>query len=563
MGGKILGFEKSRVVDSYLRGYSRDENARKTGKSGGTVSGIVDEFKEEAESTSLDEAAEEYGVSETINNLRNLAVEIRQNNSSIEELLRLSKMMQRVTKLTSLNKLEEFIEAGESLQDSAHVEAAVKLHILEKHLGKTHDAILKEAEAAEMTKNQSNQEAQRLQTQITSLQNERAKVETELQNQLAQHKLTLERMEQVSQLSKALADNGIELSNLELLKNMLNFVREAGGDPKRLVELAETVDSLHLQIETETKKLNETQNDLTNLDSKNKRIGKKLENGKNLLKKYRALALMGWTDENLEKIIKLAKAVGKPEEVLCRLELLKSSKDAKLELDKVKAESETLRQENMKTVKRITRRLRRLENETSTLVNEKIPSILTETDTFLKNQTNTMISQYNALTDKCSQLQTSIEKLVADCDRYRKWLDEAICWTTLLQAPEKLSSNTVYRIFFEILFPRLQVWSKNKSNNEKQELAWEIFKRALDILVEDCITLTKMNEKTSRLDAVRIVVGFIEVILPFNTWLGNWYNLHKGEKGVDGFFEAQHYLTKFLVESLPKVGESLKKIQPD
>jgi myosin heavy subunit len=542
MGGKILGFEKSRVVDSYLRGCSRDETARKTGKSGGTVSGIVNEFKEEAESTSLDEAADKYDVLETVESLRGLAVQIRENDSSVEELIFLSKMLQRIKKLTSLDNLEEFIEAGEDLHDSTHVQAAIKLHTLENRLGKTHDAILKEVETAETTKNQLNQEAQRLQTQITSLQDEKTKVETELQNELTQRKLTLERMEQISQLNKALTDNCIELSNVELLQNMLNFVREAGGDPKKLVELAETIDSLNLQIETETKKLYETQNAHTNLDSKNKRTRRRLEKAKNPLKKYHALISMGWTDENLEKVLKLAKAVGKPVEVLCRFELLKSSKDAQLELDRIKAESETLKQENMKAVKRITRRLRRLENESSELVEEKIPSILNQID-------------------KHSQLQTSIDKLIADCARYQKCLDEAICWTTLLQAPEKLPGTTVYRILFEILFPRLQAWSKNKSNNERQELARELFKRALEICIEDSTTLMNMTAKASPINALKTVLSFAKVTSPLYVGILTWYNLHRGEKDVEGFFDVQYYLTKLFEEGISKIGESPRRTQ--
>jgi hypothetical protein len=439
------------------------------------------------------------------------------------------------------------------------LEVADKLHILENQLGKTHDVIVEEVETAETTKNQLNQEAQHLQSQITSLQAEKSKIDTELQNQLTQSKLTSERMEQVSQLLKALADNGIDLSNVELLRDMLNFVREAGGDPKKLVELATTVSSLNQQIETQTRKLHETQIAFTNLEGRNIRVRKRLEKAKNSLEKYHSLTSMGWTDESLAKAVKLARAMGKPEEVLCRLELLKSSKDAKAELDKVKAEGETLRQENMKTIKRITRRLGRLANEGSEFVKEKMPSILNETNVFLKNQTNTLMAQYNALASKNNIVQTSHDKLVADNADYQKWLDEKICWTTLLQTPEKLQGSTINRIFFGMLFPRLIAWSKNRSKGERQKLAQEIFKWALDINIEGRTTLIKMGEKGSRLDALKIALSFADVTSPSYGGIMIWYNSHRGQKDVEGFFEAQYHLSAFFKEGITKIGESLSR----
>ena len=65
----------------------RDEIAKKTGVSAGGVSSVLKEFMERADSTSLDEAAEEYSVIETVENLRSLAVDIRKAGTSVEELV--------------------------------------------------------------------------------------------------------------------------------------------------------------------------------------------------------------------------------------------------------------------------------------------------------------------------------------------------------------------------------------------------------------------------------------------------------------------------------------------
>lgn len=62
MRKRISDWEKSEIADLYLQGLTRDEIAKKTGVSAGGVSGVIKEFTDCADSTSTDEAAEEYGA---------------------------------------------------------------------------------------------------------------------------------------------------------------------------------------------------------------------------------------------------------------------------------------------------------------------------------------------------------------------------------------------------------------------------------------------------------------------------------------------------------------------
>ena len=208
---RISDWEKSEIVDLHLQGLTRDKIAKKTGVSAGGVSGVIKEFSDCADSSSTEEAAEEYGVVETVKGLRSLAVEIRKAGTSVEELMELSNMLRRIKKLIDLDKLEGFIKAGESLGDKAHVEASVRMHAIEERTGKTHDEILAEVERKDARLKEQSEEIQRRNAEIKNLEDKKARLTKEEERFLKRHKLTMARVEQVSRIEEGLSRYKIDL----------------------------------------------------------------------------------------------------------------------------------------------------------------------------------------------------------------------------------------------------------------------------------------------------------------------------------------------------------------
>jgi outer membrane murein-binding lipoprotein Lpp len=349
-------------MDLYFQGLTRDEIAKKTGVSAGGVSGVIKEFIDCTDSTSTEEAAEEYDVVETVESLRSLAVKIRKAGTSVEELMEVSNMLARIKKLIELDRLEGFIKAGESLGDKAHVEASVRMHLIEERTGRSHDDILSDLESKETRVKELSSEVQRLQSQIknldlerekaqTNLNAEKTRLEAELKERLEQHSLTIEKIEYIANIERELIGYGIELTQLEGLRRVLNAVEETGQDAKRLVELAKKVGSLRAQTEAEAKELDDTRELAAKLSKTISTLEERLAGADLVMEKCLELESMGWDRESLEKAILLAREAGSPKEALSRLELLKPSVEAKAELERIKAETVALKEETLKLIK--------------------------------------------------------------------------------------------------------------------------------------------------------------------------------------------------------------------
>lgn len=396
MRKKISDREKSEIVDLHLQGLTRDEIAKKTRVSAGAVSGVIKEFTDCADSTSTDEAAEEYDVAVTVETLRSLAGEIRKAGTSVEELMEVSNMLRRVKKLIDLDSLEGYIKAGESLGDKAHVKASVRLHAIEERTGLTHDEILAEVERKDARSKEQSEEIQRRNAEIKNLEDEKTRLTEEEEMFLKQHKLTMARVEQVSHIEEGLSRYKIDLAKLEGLQRVLGAIEEAGYDPKEVVEQIRKKGALQLQIETYTKDLANIQAETEKLNEVISTLEKKLAEAESTLEKYSELESMGWNHESLERALKLAKETGSPEETLSRLELLKPSAEAKAELEKTKAEADALKEKTSKMIEQTLQNLSTLAEKSSSLVNERIPVVVAEISSLAK-ETNNLAEKYNKL----------------------------------------------------------------------------------------------------------------------------------------------------------------------
>lgn len=553
MGKSLSDRKKSEIAELYFQGLTRDEIAKKTGVSAGAVSGVIREFTDCADSTSTEEAAEEYDVSETVESLRSLAVGIRKAGTSVEEMMEVSKMLERIKKLTDLDRLEGFIKTGESLADKAHVEASVRMHLLEEHTGKTHDDILAELERKNTRLAEQSEEIQSRNAEIKHLEDEKTRLTQEGEEFLKQHNLTMARVEHVLRVEEALSRYEIDLTKLEGLQRVLGAIEEAGYDPKEVVEQIKKKGALKLQIETHTKDLAGIQAEAARLNEEVSALEKKIAEAESTLQKYAELESMGWNDESLERALRLAREAGSPEEVLSRLELLKPSAEVKAELERTKAETETLNERALKMIEETLKNLSTLAVESSSLVNEKIPVVVAEVNNIVKTQISGLANEYNSLAEKHGKLQADFSELYEKYRRLQKRLDDAISWSLLLEEPEKLPGDSISRIFFDVMLPRLEAWCRSKESTETFDIVAEVAKRAICLYAEQAANFMNKPEEASVVDAISALGSFASVAMPFYKAFMIWYALHKNDAEASRFFNAQYYLTQFYEEGIRKL----------
>jgi len=558
---RISDWEKSEIVDFYFQGLTRDEIAKKTGVSAGGVSGVIKEFTDCADSESTEEAAEEYDMVETVESLRSLAVKIRKAGTSVEELMGVSNMLGRITKLIDLDRLEGYIKAGESLGDKAHVEASVRMHLIEERTGRSHDDILSDLESKESKVRELSSEIQHLQAQIknldlekekaqTNLNAEKTRLEAELKEHLKQHSLSLERIEYISNIARELSGYGIKLTQLEDLRRVLNAVDETGQDAKKIVKLAKKYGSLRAQAEAEAKELDDTHELAAKLSETVSTLEERLAGAEIVVEKCLELESMGWNQESLQKTILLAKEAGSPEEVLSRLELLNPSVEAKAELKRIKAETEALKEHALKIIKQTSKKLATLVKEASSLVNERIPGIVAEISNIAETQIAKLANEYNSLAKKYNKLQADFSKLTEEYRKHQKILDDAISWSKLLHEPEKLPGDRISSIFFDVMTPRLETWCKNKKTEERADIAKELAKRAICLYSESAANFLKAPKKASVNTTKIAVISFALTVTPFYSAFIEWYRLHKDEKEASNLYNAHHHLKHFYKEGL-------------
>ncbi len=81
----ITDNEKTLIIINHLKGISRDEISNRLNRGGATISRVVDEFEKEVGSKGLERAAEEFRVSQIVNELRDLSVNLKKENIVVSE----------------------------------------------------------------------------------------------------------------------------------------------------------------------------------------------------------------------------------------------------------------------------------------------------------------------------------------------------------------------------------------------------------------------------------------------------------------------------------------------
>lgn len=114
--------------------------------------------------------------------------------------------------------------------------------------------------------------------------------------------------------------------------------------------------------------------------------------------------------------------------------------------------------------------------------------------------------------------------------------------------PEKLSNNAVDRLLFEFVYPKLLVWSKNRSWAEKSDLIQKVTINALGISFEKASSFLVSPDDATRLDACEAVACVASVFFPLCYSLKKWYILHESKGDAHDFSSIIYSLDKLYEE---------------
>lgn len=545
--------DKSEIVDGYLNGLTRDEIVARNGSSAGKVSGIINEFVECVNSSSVEAAAEEYDVADSVEKLRSLAVRMRKADANVERLLWLESQLERVKKIVALERLEELVGTAESL-DREHLDVAIRLNELEKRTGKSISEIFQQLENSEARNKELESQKQGLETIVNNLKNEAQTLEENLKNQknrldaeyeekLKQHRLRLEEVERVRGLNESLKDFGLELTQLEELNTTLKSFQLVGGNAEQLVDLVRKADALLNQSKTEGEKLIQIREETRKLIQETKQYEKRSRKAQRVIDECKVLLRMGWTLNSLEAVNKLAKTVGDPDQVLKRLELLKPYDDLIAEMNSTKQELQALKQTLVEEIKKTAQTLAQITEKSQIMLNKDLPASVTKTNQLMTGPFNQLIQKYNDLVGRYNELNNNYVKLIESYRVYEKALNEAICWAKFINEPATVSTAEIENLFLTVLFPRLQIWC-NSNPKEKRRLATELAKRTIILCNERANTFLNTPKDADLTSAKEAVTSFAFTTLRFHTALREWYDSHQ-ESGSNHLYNEDYYLTKF------------------
>lgn len=257
-------------MDLYFRGLKRDDVAREVDVSTGKVSNILRKFRDEAEMSSIEEAAKTYGIAEQLGSLRDLSINLMRSGISVKEAQEGYRLLVLINKLTNLGveakDFPKFLEllkrmADQDLPIEEFVKAAKSLLEMEKKTGRGFQQVLSEYKARL-------RELRKVEGRIRDLETKRGKLDIELKDELKRHKMTLERIDRISKLEEALREHGLYFWKLEQLANVIKSIEELGYNPDTIIAHGEKIDSLVRMISTLEKRKEDLMKELGSYERK-------------------------------------------------------------------------------------------------------------------------------------------------------------------------------------------------------------------------------------------------------------------------------------------------------
>jgi DNA repair exonuclease SbcCD ATPase subunit len=293
--------KKIRILKRLFSGETYPSAAQNENRSSSTIKKIFDEFVGYAESSSLEEATENYSVQEEIEILREISCDARKAGSSFPELLTGARLLLLLKKLgLSPVHLEDIIKALDKHKDKFgdFVQPALNLAILEEETGKKYNDVIIEykntkkknsdlIEKMEQIKDEFAEENKAAKTKIRSLHTEIQSLDNEIQTresqliQLGKRAQNAQKvLDEFDSTKTELHSYGVGYGDFTTVKNLLTNIQKLEGNAAKVVQKIEECGSLENKLSELKVKIKKSQHQQSVEQLTHKIIIKKLETTK-------------------------------------------------------------------------------------------------------------------------------------------------------------------------------------------------------------------------------------------------------------------------------------------
>jgi predicted transcriptional regulator/predicted nucleic acid-binding Zn-ribbon protein len=238
MTKKLSPQKMSKIMTLYFQGWSQTEIANKLGVDQSTISLYAGKLKTMALEKGMKTAAEEYGITDTVEALHSLGAELKKNGLTVEEAWAGLKMELFFQKLgIKQEQYSQLINACKKMKEEGFIVAAIKLAHLEESTGTTYEQLLAHYGAVQKDLAGATGELQAATDKLATLKKEVAAFEKQktaageqLQSYMKQVGVDTQRIKLVENLAKALKDGGIPDGDIELFIQHQQALNKAGFD---------------------------------------------------------------------------------------------------------------------------------------------------------------------------------------------------------------------------------------------------------------------------------------------------------------------------------------------
>ena len=242
------------VFEMHFDGIPRDTIARQLGISPATVSEIISTLPP------------------SLSPLRDLSKELRKNNMIARDALQgvnilnlLRTLGTQPEQFTSLLQAVIKISTDNKWKPKEVIQAGAKLTELEKQSGKPYAEAIREFEMINERTPKKKQQNKRLNARNKQLQAQIRKNEERQAQTFEAANVAPEEISKFKEQKAKIRQNGLKLNDYDTIFKLLENVREAGGDAKRLVSLVKKVGSLKRNVTDLQKIIEEEKSELTSI----------------------------------------------------------------------------------------------------------------------------------------------------------------------------------------------------------------------------------------------------------------------------------------------------------
>lgn len=224
------------IMTGHFNGLNRDRIAKKVRKGPSTVSREIEKFKNEVNSRGLQRAAEAYGVSQIVNELHTLSVELAENKVTVAEATEGAAVASKLKTLQVdhgeiplfiTNVYNRSTEKGYSPSDI--VADCATLRNLESTYNGTFEEIKKKYEEMGSKINGLREEARRLETENVQAEKNNAEL-------WEQYNIDKTGLKQFKDTKDALTRLGLNIEDMDKTKTVLTEIRKLKFNPRQIIK---------------------------------------------------------------------------------------------------------------------------------------------------------------------------------------------------------------------------------------------------------------------------------------------------------------------------------------